>query len=162
MKGLGLGAWFSCHGVAFVLLLRSASGRIIEGARAEAAATGAAVPSRPALPSALRLTSTLGIKKEGVMKMANQAVIATIFVIGFANTVDAKCRKSQVCDNHGMNCRVMDICDSKLDLPSIELPPLRPLPSMELKPLPSLELPPLGTTRCQYMQVNGRWQNICW
>jgi hypothetical protein len=32
---------------------------------------------------------------------------------------------------------------------------------MELKPLPSLALPPLGSSKCEYMQVNGRWQNVC-
>lgn len=95
------------------------------------------------------------------MKIAAQAVTATILILVFASIADARCRKSQVCDNYGSNCRVVDICDSTLDLPSVEIPPLRPLPSTDLKPLPSLELPPLGTTRCQYMQVNGRWQNVC-
>lgn len=95
------------------------------------------------------------------MKIATKAVIATVLVVGFANIANAACRKSQVCDDYGNNCRVQDICDSTLDLPSVELAPLRPLPSMELKPLPSMELPPLGTTQCQYMQVNGRWQNVC-
>lgn len=95
------------------------------------------------------------------MKISTQAAIAAVLVAGFANIADAKCRKSQVCDNYGNNCRVQDICDSTLDLPSVELAPLRPLPSMGLKPLPSMELPPLGTTQCQYMQVNGRWQNVC-
>ena len=95
------------------------------------------------------------------MKSSTQAVIATFIAISFATSADARCRKSQVCDDYGMNCRVMDICDNSLDLPSMEPPPLRLLPSTELKPLPSLELPALGTTQCQYMQVNGRWQNIC-
>ena len=96
-----------------------------------------------------------------MMKITPQAVIAIVLVVGLANIADARCRKSQVCDDYGNNCRVEDICDSTLDLPSVELAPLRPLPSMDLKPLPSLELPPLGTTKCQYMQVNGRWQNVC-
>jgi hypothetical protein len=73
----------------------------------------------------------------------------------------AMCRKSNVCDDYGHNCREQDICDSNLDLPSIGLAPLTPLPTMELKPLPSLTLPPLGTTKCDYMQVNGHWQNVC-
>lgn len=95
------------------------------------------------------------------MKLATKALIATLLVVGYANVANAACRKSQVCDGYGNNCRVQDICDSTLDLPSVGLAPLRPLPSMELKPLPSMELPPLGTTQCQYMQVNGRWQNVC-
>ena len=73
----------------------------------------------------------------------------------------AVCQKSQICDDYGMNCQVRDVCDSTLDLPSVGLAPLPPLPSMELKPLPSMQLPPLGTSRCQQMQVNGRWQNVC-
>jgi hypothetical protein len=73
----------------------------------------------------------------------------------------AQCRQAQVCDDYGRNCQVRQICGSTLDLPGINLPPLTPLPSMELKPLPSMQLPPLGTTRCEYKQVNGRWQNIC-
>jgi hypothetical protein len=95
------------------------------------------------------------------MKFTKQAVIATFLVVGFANIADARCRKVQVCDDNGNNCHVRDICDSTLDLPSVELAPLRPFPSMELKPLPSMQLPPLGTSQCQYMQVNGRWQNVC-
>ena len=73
----------------------------------------------------------------------------------------AYCKKSNVCDDYGQNCREQDICNSSMDLPSIELAPLRPLPSMELKPLPSMELPPLGTSHCEYKQVNGHWQNVC-
>lgn len=95
------------------------------------------------------------------MKFTKQAVLATVLVVVFANTAGAACRKSQVCDDYGNNCRVQDICDNALDLPSVDLAPLRPLPSMELKPLPSMDLPPLGTSQCQYLQVNGRWQNVC-
>jgi len=73
----------------------------------------------------------------------------------------AECMKSNVCDDEGQNCHAQDICTSTLDLPSINLPPLEPLPSMEVKPLPSMQLPPIGTTQCQYQQVDGRWQNIC-
>lgn len=74
---------------------------------------------------------------------------------------DAKCQNAQVCDDNGMNCQVRNICDSALDLPSVGLPPLQPLPSTKLKPLPSIGLPPLGTTKCQYKQVNGEWKNVC-
>lgn len=85
-----------------------------------------------------------------------------IGIISVASSVaEAQCRKSMVCDDYGQNCHAQDICDNTLDLPSVSLPPLTPLPSMQLKPLPSLTLPPLGTTSCQYMQVNGRWQNVC-
>jgi len=90
-----------------------------------------------------------------------KVLVAMMMVFGLVNISVAACRKSQVCDDNGNNCSVQDICESTLDLPSVELAPLRPLPSMELKPLPSLELPPVGTSRCDYMQVNGVWQNIC-
>lgn len=95
------------------------------------------------------------------MKIVTKAIIATVLVVGLTDIANASCRKSQVCDDYGNNCRVQDICDSTLDLPSVELAPLRPLPSTELKPLPSMNLPPLGTSNCQYMQVNGHWQNVC-
>lgn len=74
---------------------------------------------------------------------------------------NAACRKSYVCDDYGRNCRYQDVCDNAMDLPSIGLNPLPPLPTMELKPLPSMQLPPLGTTNCRQMMVNGQWQNIC-
>ena len=86
------------------------------------------------------------------------AIVISLVVAGI---VEAKCRKAQVCDDYGMNCKVKDICDGALDLPSVDLPPLKPLPSTELKPLPSLDLPPLGTTKCEYKQVNGQWENVC-
>jgi hypothetical protein len=73
----------------------------------------------------------------------------------------AECRKANVCDDYGRNCRIEQVCEGYLDLPSIELDPLPSLPTLELKPLPSLELPPIGTTHCEYQQVNGKWRNIC-
>lgn len=81
--------------------------------------------------------------------------------IMFLPAAFAECRSSYVCDDWGNNCRYMDICDDSLDLPSMNLDPLPFLPSMKLKPLPSIDLPPLGTSKCEYKQVNGRWQNIC-
>ena len=66
-----------------------------------------------------------------------------------------------VCDDDGYNCRYMDICDDPLDLPSLEIDPLPSLPTLEIKPLPSLDLPPIGTSKCEYMMVNGQWQNVC-
>ena len=61
----------------------------------------------------------------------------------------------------GATAGVKDICDSVIDIPSAGIPPIRPLPSIEIKPLPSLALPPLGTSKCEYKQVNGHWQNVC-
>lgn len=95
------------------------------------------------------------------MKISQRLFIAALIVISISSTTEARCRKSQVCDDYGQNCQVQDICDSTLDLPSVELAPLTPLPSTELKPLPSVGLPSLGTSQCQYMQVNGQWQNVC-
>ena len=94
--------------------------------------------------------------------MKNTAIGVVCFLFGtFTASALAQCRQAQVCDDRGQNCQVRQICGSSLDLPGTNLPPLQPLPSMELKPLPSMQLPPLGTTRCEYKQVNGRWQNIC-
>ncbi len=95
------------------------------------------------------------------MRTSIPLFFAVAVSLGVAGIAEAKCRKAQVCDDYGMNCQVQDICDGTLDLPSVDLPPLRPLPSTELKPLPSLDLPPLGTTKCEYKQVNGQWQNVC-
>jgi len=78
----------------------------------------------------------------------------------FSNLASAYCTKSYVCN--GGNCGYIDVCDSTLDLPSTNIQPIQPLPSIELEPLPSLELPPIGTTQCEYMQVNGNWQNVCY
>ena len=87
-------------------------------------------------------------------------ILLTITLLAISTMSYAMCRKSNVCDDYGHNCRVQDICDSSLDLPSVGLAPLT-LPTMELKPLPSLALPPLGTSKCEYKQVNGHWQNVC-
>jgi len=84
-----------------------------------------------------------------------------VSAFSISTTVEAKCRKAHICDDYGQNCKVQQICDSQLDLPSIEVAPIKPLPSTNLKPLPSAGLPPLGTTKCQYKQVNGVWQNVC-
>jgi len=79
----------------------------------------------------------------------------------FPVAVSAECISSQICDDFGQNCRVRDLCSSITDLPSTNMPLIQPLPSTELKPLPALTLPPLGTSNCQYMQVNGKWRNVC-
>jgi len=92
------------------------------------------------------------------MKALTTAILLTAMTIPAAN---AACRNSWVCDDYGNNCRTMQICDKLLSLPSINLPGLRPLPSLKLKPLPSLKIPPIGTRKCEYKQVNGYWQNIC-
>ncbi len=95
------------------------------------------------------------------MKLIGISAIGALAMLLQTGLAFAACHKAQVCDDYGQNCHVQDICDSSLDLPSVELPPLQPLPSTEIKPLPSMSLPPLGTSHCEYMQVNGRWQNIC-
>jgi len=91
--------------------------------------------------------------------MKTLIVILTIFL--GVTLVEAVCINSYVCDDYG-RCGYQDICDSVMDLPSMNIPPLPSLPNIDLKPLPSLQLPPLGTSHCEYMQVNGRWQNVCW
>ena len=95
------------------------------------------------------------------MKNVTLSVVLMLVLSFFTTSVVAQCRQAQVCDDRGQNCSVRQICGSTMDLPGINLPPLQPMPSMELKPLPSMQLPPLGTTRCEYKQVNGRWQNVC-
>ena len=88
-------------------------------------------------------------------------ILLVITLLAISTMSYGMCRKSNVCDDYGRNCRVQDICDSVIDIPSAGIPPIRPLPSIEIKPLPSLALPPLGTSKCEYKQVNGRWQNVC-
>jgi hypothetical protein len=95
------------------------------------------------------------------MNNTARITVALVAAFGLANVAGATCRKVQVCDDYGSNCHAQDVCDSSLDLPSIDLAPLPPLPSTTLKPLPSMELPPLGTSHCEYKQVNGEWENIC-
>lgn len=90
-----------------------------------------------------------------------RVVIAVSLASSFSTSAFAECRRAYVCDDYSRNCRYQDICSSTLDLPSVGLNPLPALPSMELKPLPSMELPPLGTTKCEYKQVDGKWQNVC-
>ncbi len=90
--------------------------------------------------------------------MKTLIVIATI-LLGFT-LADAICTNSYVCDGEG-NCGYQDVCDSTMDMPSINMAPLPSMPSMELKPLPSIQMPPIGTSQCEYMQVNGRWRNVC-
>ncbi|MDH3310549.1 MAG: hypothetical protein OEM48_11685 [Gammaproteobacteria bacterium] len=96
------------------------------------------------------------------MKINKLLIVAVVFAIGISANADAKCRRVQVCDDYGMNCRAQDLCNSTLDLPSVDIDPLTPLPSTDLKPLPSIDLPPLRTSKCEYKQVNGQWQNVCW
>lgn len=95
------------------------------------------------------------------MRIGIPLFLAVLDRLGAVRVAEAKCQKAQVCDDSGMNCEVQDICDSVIDLPSVDIPPLEPLPSTDLKPLPSIDLPPLGTTHCEYKQVNGKWKNLC-
>lgn len=90
-------------------------------------------------------------------------ILTTIILVavGISATAEAKCRKSWVCDDYGQNCKTQQICDSKLDLPSTNVTPIKPLPSTKVKPLPSTKVPPIGTKKCEYKQVNGLWKNVC-
>lgn len=72
------------------------------------------------------------------------AVLLLAATLWLGSPVEARCRRSQVCDDFGQNCQVEDLCDSRMGLPSTNLPPLPPLPSTKLKPLPPTGLPPLG------------------
>jgi hypothetical protein len=87
--------------------------------------------------------------------------LAIALLLASSSPAQAACQQSWVCDGNGMNCGYRDICSSTLDLPSTNVAPLPALPPVTLKPLPSVSLPPLGTSGCQYLQVNGQWQNVC-
>ena len=95
------------------------------------------------------------------MKTKLIVILITTLTLLYFNIAYSKCKKSWVCDDYGMNCKIMDVCDNSLDLPSIDIRPLYPLPSTKIKPLPSLKIPPIGTKKCRWMQVNGQWKNIC-
>lgn len=77
----------------------------------------------------------------------------------------AECRKKCVCDDNNRNCKVQQICQSKFDLPSIEVDPICYDTNIRAVPIKPLEQPmqvaPLNTTHCQLKLVNGRWQNVC-
>jgi hypothetical protein len=100
-------------------------------------------------------------QRRETIQFSSLLILAVVLAIVTSTDAEAKCRRAQVCDDYGMNCRAQDICDSMLDLPSVEIDPLTPLPSTDIKPLPSIDLPPLGTSKCEYKQVDGRWQNVC-
>lgn len=89
-------------------------------------------------------------------------IVLTLLCTFLPESSFAACSNSYVCDDYGSNCQYMDICNNSLDLPSVDVNPIPSLPTVDLKPLPSVDLPPLGTSKCEYKQVNGRWQNICW
>lgn len=95
------------------------------------------------------------------MNLIYRFIIVAFIISIFSYSAYSECRSSYVCDDDG-NCQYMDVCDSSIDLPSVNLDPLPALPPTELKPLPSLDLAPLGTSKCEYVQVNGEWQNVCW
>lgn len=84
-----------------------------------------------------------------------------ILLLLFPSIAYGICRNSYVCDGNG-ECGYRDVCTDSQDLPSTNVRPIPALPTLELNPLPSLEFPPLGTTQCKYMQVNGRWENVCY
>jgi hypothetical protein len=94
-----------------------------------------------------------------VIKKINSVFLIGLLAIGSATPGYATCKKARVCDDFENNCKIQDICESKLDLPSVQ--PSPPQPPTQLKPLPSTSLPPLGTTKCEYKQVNGAWKNVC-
>jgi hypothetical protein len=101
-------------------------------------------------------TGGLELKMQNIFKY-----VLFIAGLGVFSVSQAECRRAHVCDSIGQNCRYQDVCSSTLDLPSVGLNPLPALSTMDLKPLPSMALPPLGTSRCDYVMVNGRWQNVC-
>lgn len=78
----------------------------------------------------------------------------------------AACQKKHVCDNFGQNCQLTQVCDSKLDLPSIELDPIRPITVPSVRPIQAPGIVPIGTTSCSTEWVCGAfnkcsWQRLC-
>jgi len=96
------------------------------------------------------------------MNIIQIIIFCGIAILTLTVNSHATCRRSYVCDDRGYNCQYMDICDDSLDLPSVDVDPIPSVPSTDLKPLPSVDVPPIGTSKCEYKQVNGRWQNVCW
>lgn len=94
--------------------------------------------------------------------MILRIVLCLSFIFAIAVASEATCRRSYVCDDYGNNCQYTDICDSTFDLPAVGLDPLPSLPAIGLKPLPPIGVPPIGTSECKYMQVDGRWQEVCY
>lgn len=78
----------------------------------------------------------------------------------FAIPSYAVCHKQQVCDGMG-NCEIEDICQSTLDLPSVEVDPIMRPYAPSIQPIQMPIIPPIGTTSCRLRQVNGYWQNVC-
>ena len=96
------------------------------------------------------------------MKTKLKVILITILSLFYFNVAYSVCKKSYVCDDYGMNCKLIDICEKSWDVPSYNVPPVRPLPTWKVKPIPSVKVPPIGTRKCEWKQVNGQWKNICW
>ena len=79
------------------------------------------------------------------MNFKSKYFVLVVAIMSITPVANAACRKAQVCDDNGMNCKVQQVCDSTIDLPSIKVAPITPLPSIKPKPLPSLQLPPVGS-----------------
>lgn len=86
---------------------------------------------------------------------------ALILLVLFSQAAFAECKKEYKCDEYG-DCDIVQVCDSTVDLPAINIPDIREKkPAFGLKPLPSVALPPLGTQKCSWQFVGGIYKNIC-
>ncbi len=108
------------------------------------------------------VSNILSIRLDWETPVKNKRLLVFLLMTAYSVAVLAECVGSNICDDHGQNCRVRDICSDITDLPSLNLPPIQPLPAMEIRPLPALNPPPPGTSSCQYMQINGRWKVVCY
>lgn len=106
-----------------------------------------------------KVLDSMGYK---VYYFSMKTLIAILLGVCFSISAHATCYSSYVCDGSGANCGYQDVCDSAVDMPSINIQPMPSMPTTAIQPMPSMAIPPIGTSQCQYVQVNGAWQNVCY
>ena len=68
------------------------------------------------------------------MSKSRRAVVSISLLASiFTSIAFAECRRAEVCDGYGKNCRYRDVCDSTMDLPSIGINPLPSIRSPAIK-----------------------------
>ena len=94
--------------------------------------------------------------------------LAAIFLLlMISNLASAACRYVGV--DHDYNSSTpatrKQVCDSSIDIPTMNFPNVRPIQKPEVKPIQIPSIPPIGTTRCRNESVyeNGKWvtKRVC-
>jgi hypothetical protein len=87
------------------------------------------------------------------MKIFLYLMLFLVLAFCYLSPSYAGCRWDWVCDNSGLNCRQVPLCDNAFDVVPPRPPEVRPIVPPSVAPIEVPTVPPPGASRCRQVRV---------